>query len=136
MEEDRISKVDFAFIMAALKQRGEEDRKAEYPTGDCYRNAVNFCERELGGRGWIVHAICENPKTRRTMGHAWVEIDCEDLTYAYDPATGILTPSDFMRLVGKVTYSVTYSYTDACKKMYEIGTYGPWDRKIEDTDHR
>lgn len=128
-----------------------KERKVIHAIDEALQDRLGRCF-ELSGKyvasnpSWdLVHAVITDKKfgTGGTLTHAW----CEKGDEAYDPVMEHRYPKTLTySLYGVVDYKVnpyekrmgtpetlkvTYTSSEAREHMIESGTYGPWDKRID-----
>ena len=91
----------------------------EYPSGDCftsaYRNVI------INKQYKLVHGIVTNAYGKRYI-HAW----CEYENKAYDTTSNMVVPVKIYYEVGRIEYTVRYTFQEAIHNFVETDSYGYW----------
>ena len=122
---------------SSLKFRRLTKKQRDKFKGHCYVAAYKFVERNPT---WtLVHGIplgTDGKAKGIRFGHAWAEKeDSFSLTWFYDPIKDILIPKQLAYRVGCVEYTVRYSWAEAQEQASIHGTYGCWDKTIDNAHH-
>jgi hypothetical protein len=113
------------FISEAIRQKNLN--------GDCYVAAYRLMSSNYKKDMKLVHGLVVGQGNLAGIryNHAWVESD--DIVYDYANGRKIELPKPLYYKIGKIKESDIFRYDQADMYMMtsKTGTYGPWERKLQ-----
>lgn len=101
--------------------------------GDCYVAAYRTMESNAKNNLRLVHGLASGQGNLKGIryNHAWVESE----SVVYDNSNGrrLELPKSVYYKLGKIKESEVFRYTrsDMYKMASKFGTYGPWEKKLQ-----
>lgn len=95
------------------------------PDHYCYKNAPDWASKHPEGNPVIVHGTVVGGPDRKTMGHAWLELDGE----VADPTIGVRLKKEDYYKAFEAKPDTKYTEQQALVNMVRNRHYGPWTKQ-------
>lgn len=100
--------------------------------GDCYVKALQYMQANYKKSLRLVHGLVRGQGALEGVvyNHAWVEDKNQIIDMTLPAKLQKSLDKDLYYAVGHIKTTYSYTHKEMTKKMLDVGTYGPWEKKL------